>query len=214
VDVEGGYRMMHTTDDGGHVAGIFLDMDVELHGTKGRTNLSPPADQGQRALVGRLRAEHVFTRPFAPPELRRVVSLPVEGCDHVPAAQRTSKPPATVLDPPAGSRPLEGALVDDHTTTVLGLCHTDSNQHVNSLVYLRLFQEASLRRIASLGHRTDVLARKLDIAFRKPSFAGDKIRVALRAFESETRVVCVGAFFGEGERDSDRARVYAQMTFE
>jgi hypothetical protein len=214
VDVAGGYSLAHEADDAGRVVRIFLDMDAELHGTKGRTNLPPPEDEGQRALVGRLRAEHIFTRPFAALEQRKVLALPIEGKEIVPGARRAWRPPATALDPPAGAQPLEGALVDDRVTTVLGLAHTDSNQHVNSLVYPRLFEEASLRRLASLGKRTDVLARKVDIAFRRPSFAGEKLGIALRAFAHEGRVVCAGVFFGDGERDLDRARVYAQMTFE
>jgi hypothetical protein len=214
VDVEGGYTLAHEADDAGRVLRLFLDMDAELHGTIGRTNLPAPDDAGQRARVGRLRAEHIFTRPFASPEHRKVVSLPIEGREHVPAARRPWRPPATALDPPPGAQPLEEALAPDPTVTVLGLMHTDSNQHVNSLVYPRLFEEAALRRIVSLGRRTDVLARKLDIAFRRPSFAGEKLRIALRAFEVDGRVVCVGVFLGDGERDLDRARAYAQVMFE
>ncbi len=214
IEVEGGYTLSRSEDEAGRVTRLFLDMDVELWGSKGRTNLPPPDDAGARALVGRAWAEHTFTRPFAPPSDRKVIALPVDGKDFVPTARRAWKPPRAAMDLPFGARALEPALTEDPVSTAFGLSHTDSNQHVNSLVYPRLFEEASLRRLAALGRDTTVLARRLDIAYRRPSFAGEKVKVALRAFELEGRLVCTGAFFGEGESDVERARVYAQMTFE
>jgi hypothetical protein len=66
--------------------------------------------------------------------------------------------------------------------TAFGLDHTDSNQHVNSLVYPRLFAEAALRRLAELERPRRLLIRALDIAYRKPSFAGDRVRIHTRLF--------------------------------
>jgi acyl-CoA thioesterase FadM len=93
----------------------------------------------------------------------------------------------------------------------LGVMHTDSNQHVNSLVYPRLFEEAALRRFAVLGKSTTVLARSIDIAYRRPSFAGDTLRIFVRAFEN----AAIGYFFGTNDDPSDvkKARAFVQMRF-
>ena len=65
----------------------------------------------------------------------------------VPPVRWPWQAPATLLDLPAGATALDGALTPDDTATVFGLDHTDSNQHVNSLVYPRLLVEATLRRL-------------------------------------------------------------------
>lgn len=214
LDVEGGYRVSHDVDAHGAVARLLLDMDAELWGVKGRTNLPPPDDAGARALAGRVRAEHVFTRPFAPAEQRKVLSLPVAGKAYVPGARREWRTPQTALDVPPTARALDATYTEDPVVYALGLTHTDSNQHVNSLVYPRLFEEAALRRLAALGRSTNVLARSLDIAFRRPSFAGEKLRIVLQAHEDGDRIVCTGVFLGEGETDVRRARVFVQMGLE
>lgn len=217
IQVEGGFALAHSVGEDGQVARIHLDLDAELRGPKGRTNLPRPEDAGKRALVGRVRAEHVFTRPFAPAEERRVVSLPVgaePGAAVVPKTLRAFRAAKETIETPPGARSLEPEILDDPARLVMGLAHTDSNQHVNSLVYPRLFEDAALRRMEALGLPTGVLARKLDIAFRRPSFAGEVLKVAVRTFEHEGRIVTVGAFFGPESRDIGRARVYAQMTFE
>src|SRR5205823_12900006 len=48
-----------------------------------------------------------------------------------------------------GARALDEVAPDDFAET-FGLVHTDSNHHVNSLVYIRLFEEAALRRFGKL----------------------------------------------------------------
>jgi hypothetical protein len=195
------------------VTRIFSDMDAVVTGTKGRTNLPPPEDAGTRAVAGTVRAEHVFTRPFAAPGDRKVLALPRDGRWAVPGPTRAWNPPETALEPHPAARPLEPALALDPAPVALGLTHTDSNQHANSLVYPRLFEDAALRRLASLGLTTDRLAQKLAVTYRRPSFAGERLSILLRAFEHGPALVCVGAFLGDGERDVARARVYVQMTF-
>ncbi len=216
AEVQGGFTLSHTRGADGAPERILLDLDAELYAPKGRTNLPRPGDVGARARVGRVRAEHVFTRPFGPPETRRVHALPLGpgGTDVVPGAERAFRSARSTVEPPPGARSLEPEILDDPARLVMGIAHTDSNQHVNSLVYPRLFEDAALRRFAALELPTAVLARKLDIAFRRPSFAGDVLRVALRTFEADGRIVALGAFFGPESRDLDRARAYVQMTFE
>ena len=83
--------------------------------------------------------------------------------------------------------------------SAFGLAHTDSNQHVNSLVYPRLFEDAALRRFAALGKlKPPVLARHVEAAFRKPCFAGERYVIALQAFTIAGKLGAVGAFLSDG----------------
>jgi acyl-CoA thioesterase FadM len=96
--------------------------------------------------------------------------------------------------------------------------HTDSNMHVNSLVYVRLFEEAALRRFAALGKGSALLGRMLDIAYRKPCFAGQTMRVVGQAFEQGGRLGMAAALVGEDEAHHDlgaaKPHAYACITFE
>ena len=49
-----------------------------------------------------------------------------------------------------------------------------------------------------------------------PSFAGESLRVFVRAFDTDRGVACVGYFFGSSDDASkvDRARAVIQMRFE
>jgi acyl-CoA thioesterase FadM len=76
----------------------------------------------------------------------------------------------------------------DPFPVVFGLVHTDSNRHVNSLAYLRMFEEAALRRFAELGKTSSWLGRSLEIVYRRPCFAGHSMRVVQQAFETEGRL--------------------------
>lgn len=139
----------------GAVDRIVLSMWVSLFGRPGTTwgGSDPSAEE---ALVGRVYAEHVFTRPFAPVGQRRVVALP----SGVPEALGTLRPFAGVGG--------HGEPLPD-TEIVFGAHHTDSNQHVNSLVYPRRFED-----IAVDGEPKRPLARRCEVVWRKPFFAGDR----------------------------------------
>jgi hypothetical protein len=214
MEVRGGYTLSHGVDEAGAVNRLFFDMEAEVWGEKGRTNLPPPDDAGTRVLAGRIRAEHVFTRPFAGPGERRVVAIPTPEGPFIPKAQRIHRAPTEPLTLPAGAKALGDALRDDGTSLRFGASHTDSNQHVNSLVYPRLFEDAALRRFAALGKSTQVRAREAVLAYRKPSFAGDGLRVLLQAFTAEDGSLgCIGAFVAEDDPSPERARVYVRMLF-
>jgi hypothetical protein len=211
LQVTGGYELAHSADTEGKIERLFLDMDSELTGVKGRTNLPGPADSGSPAFAGRLRVEHIFTRPFAPPGERKVLSFESDDKHFVPQSKRAWRAPLSTLEPAANLRALDSDFVVDPHPMVLGVMHTDSNQHVNSLVYPRLFEEAALRRFAVLGKSTTVLARSIDIAYRRPSFAGDTLRIFVRAFEN----AAIGYFFGANDDMADvkKARAFVQMRF-
>ncbi|MEW5742479.1 MAG: acyl-CoA thioesterase [Myxococcota bacterium] len=213
LTVEGAFSLAHTVDDAGQVQRIVFDADVSFTGKVGRTTLPPPDDAGRVVPAGSLRVEHVFTRPFAPKEERRVTYLEENGQRFVPPARRAWKEPHSTLDVSPDAQPLDSDFVRDEAPLVLGLTHTDSNQHVNSLLYPRCFEDAALRHLKRLGRSTEVLGRRMDIAFRRPSFAGETLHVHLRAYQAGNATVCTGFFVGEGEAPA-RARVYAQLALE
>ena len=117
-----------------------------------------------------------------------------------------------------------GYLSQSELPLTFGLVHTDSNMHVNSLVYLRLFEEAALRRFAELGRGVNVLGRTMDIVYRKPCFAGQTMHVVQRAFEVGQRLGVVAILVdgappthpaeqGEGLSGA-RPHAYVQMAFD
>jgi hypothetical protein len=137
--------------------------------------------------------------------------LDVDGLPPVPPTRREAFAPKSLLELPDGAAPLDDDLTPDAAVVAFGVCHTDSNQHVNSLVYPQLFEEAALRRFAARGRKTAVLARRVEVAFRKPMFAGQTARIRLRAFASGERLGAVGVIEEEGNADGN---TYVRMLFE
>jgi hypothetical protein len=86
-------------------------------------------------------------------------------------------------------------------------------------VYLRVLEEAALRRIVALGFGSTLLGRAVDIVYRKPSFAGEALRVAQQAFEQDGRFGVVAMLVEEDDAASEdsllraRPRVVARMIF-
>jgi hypothetical protein len=210
IDVEGAYRLAHTVDQDGRVNRLILTTRAVAYGTVGRTHGPPPPNAGERVRIGRVFGENVFTRPFAPPDRRRVLRFELAGMPDVPADRYGWRAPSELLELPAAAEPLDDAPTDDDTVMAFGLAHTDSNQHVNSLVYPRLFEEAALRRLAARGLGTVLLPRHAEIAYRKPAFAGDRVRVRLRAFVHAGAPGAVGAFHSTVD---DKVHAYVRMLF-
>jgi len=200
---------------------IVLDMWAELFAPIGNVYGPPPDHAGERALLGRVYAEHVFTRPFAPPGQRRVTGFDFEGAPPVPETRPALAPAEALARVPDGARAIEPALRLDPVPVVFGLVHTDSNRHVNSLAYLRAFEEAALRRFVDLGRPALLLGRRLTIAYRKPCFAGQVLRVALQAFEHQDRLGAAGLLIEAADAASEaldpesmRRRARATMQIE
>jgi hypothetical protein len=192
---------------------FMLELWADLHAPVGRTH-SPPGPDETPILAGRVYAEHVFTRPFAPPGQRRVTAFDFEGAPVVRDTRPASPSFESVASLPEGATPIEPAPSADAYPIVFGLVHTDGNMHVNSLAYLRVFEEAALRRFMSLGRGSAVLARRLDIAYRKPCFVGQTMRVVQQAFEIGGRLgVATVLVPHEGPADA-RPHVYANMLFD
>jgi hypothetical protein len=140
-------------------------------------------------------AEHTFTRPLAPPDQRKVTKLPVEGYPQVPEARYAAPAPATAQEAPEGATWLDD-LAPDPAEYAFTLDQTDSNQHVNSLVYIRLFHDALNRRLAATGRPMRLRSSAVDIAYRKPCFAGDKVRASVRLFEHAGGLGAAGLIAG------------------
>jgi hypothetical protein len=214
---EGGYWLAHTVDAAGSVDRLLLNVFLDVFGEKGRTYGAQPDDAGARVRLGRVFAEHVFSRPFGPKDQRKVLRFDVPDLEPVPPTRHEWRAGVRLLDLPHDATPLEPSMRPDDAPLVFGLGHTDSNQHVNSLVYPWLFEQAALRRFAALGKDVRVLSRFCEIAYRKPCFSGDRVRVVLRAFASvgePASLGAVGAFVPEGrEGELDRAHAWIAMTF-
>ena len=212
IEAEGGHQLARSGD-----GRIVLDMWSDLSGPLGRT-YGPFEGEGRRALAGRVYAEHVLTRPFAGAGSHRVTSLDFPGAPEVTASRPA--PPAfeAIAGLPPGATPLETSASPDPVPLTFGVVHTDSNKHVNSLVYLRLFEEAALRRFAALGRSGDLLATEMDIAYRRPCFAGQTARVTLQAFEHEGRLGAVAVLVPEDPATdalaAPKPHAYVRMAFD
>ena len=193
VDGSGGFALAHTVDESGQPNRLLLEMWAEMTAPRARTHGPPPPGAGELIGVGRVYGEHVFTRLFAPPGERKVTRFPPGPWPEVPPARREWRGVDAIVALPDGAVWLEDERPDD-APLVFGLAHTDANQHVNSLAYPRLFEDAALRRLARLGRPTTVLARYMEIGYRKPCFAGQSVRIVLRAYLRGERVGVAGWF--------------------
>jgi hypothetical protein len=146
---------------------LFVNMWIDAYAPVGHSLGPPPAETAPRVLVGRIFGEHVVTRPFASPEERKVTRLDIPGFPAVPEDEHDFEPGEALL----GERPLEPL-----GTRVFGMMHTDPNQHVNSLVYPRMFEEMVLAEHADPA----LLARGVELRWRRPFFAGDRAAIAWR----------------------------------
>jgi acyl-CoA thioesterase FadM len=200
---EGLYQMAHSVGADGSVDKLLVNMWVDVSAPIGSTHGPPPEHAGEVRLAGRIYAQHVITRLFAPPAERKVTRLEnTSGRPEVPETRGRWVSPAEVMRLPEGATLLEPQLRVDDVRVAFGVDHTDSNQHVNSMVYPRLFSEAALRRLAALGKRTDVLARHVEVGYRKPSFAGEQVAIALQAFELDGKLGAVGMYLATADAES------------
>jgi hypothetical protein len=218
VEAEGSMQLAHTAGTDGEVERIVLNMWCRLYGEAGRMHGPAPSNAGERLLVGRVFAEHVMTRPFEKErEARKVLRLPqVEGLPEVPPERYEWQPAEDLLGLSEGAAWIEPDFAMDPTPIVFGLDHTDSNQHVNSLVYPRIFMDSALRRLWDLGHTRVLSGHYAELAYRKPCFAGERLRVVARAYEQGDEVGIAGALVTEEEVSTplevSRPRCFARIT--
>jgi len=207
--VAGGYDLAHSVDERGEVARVHLRIWAEVRGPTGHAydqHGAPGAEIG----AGRVFAEHVFTRLFAPPAERRVVRLDLPGLPGVPPTRCEPLAPPAMLEAPAGAEALDEPGVEP-SLALFSLGHTDSNQHVNSLVYPKMFEEMALQRLRRLGLPTALLVRHADCLYRKPFFAGEAAEVRMQVFRAGEGFGVVGAFLPEGSGPGGRPSVALRL---
>ncbi len=205
IETHAGFELAHARE-GAEVTRLFMLIWSDVRGIAGR--IGPRQADGALAPVGRLFAEHTFTRPLAPPDQRRVTRLAVAGYPEIPEARYDFPTATSAGDLPAGARWLDD-LAAGPTPIVFTLDQTDSNQHVNSLVYIRTFLDAAQRRLAAAGHPLRVRSRAVDIAYRKPCFAGDRVHSHVRLFDSAGTIGAAGLIVG----DDGKPRCYVRVLF-
>ena len=205
IESRTGFALTHDRDPSG-ANRIFMNVWCEIYGVAGKLGRNPTA--GDLALAGTVFAEHTFTRPLAPPEQRKVTNLGVEGYPDVPPTHYAAPAPTTAQEPPPGAAFLD-ELAPDPAEYAFTLDQTDSNQHVNSLVYIRVFHDALNRRLAATGRPMRLRSRAVDIAYRKPCFAGDKVRAQLRLYEHSEGLGAAGLI--EGVDGKPRCYVRVQL---
>ncbi len=176
---KGAFALVRAVDAKGRPR-FRMDMSVSITGVLGRTHGPPPPDAGKALTLGHVHAEHVLTRPFGAVDRRRVDALPA-GID----VDRDSawREPEASLELPDGARWIDSGFTRDASVTTFGLGHTDSNQHVNSLVYPLLVEEAALRHASR--PETARFAHHFELAYRKPFFESERVAIELRAYERD-----------------------------
>jgi len=201
VQALGRFQLAHSNGPDGELARLHLNAWVDINGPSAKSSDPPDAKPGPPVEVGHLFAEHVFTRLFAPPDQRKVLSLDSDELPTVPKSEYRWRTRGCVLELPEAATWIDSDLTVADTIS-FGLNHTDSNQHVNSLVYMKLFEQAALQRLAASGRSSLLLARYAELAYRKPCFAGDRVHLALRTFELDGNPGAVGCFLPDDDADA------------
>jgi hypothetical protein len=116
LEAIGAFDLSHTVDEAGEVARILFHIWVDTYGPRGRT-YGTVDGAGERIHLGRVYAEHVFQRPFAPPADRRVVRLAHASLPPVPPTRTIWTPAEDFGVIPDGATPI-GELVEDPTRVV------------------------------------------------------------------------------------------------
>jgi hypothetical protein len=205
IETRSGFVLAHDLD-GDEVSRLFMNVWTDVHGIAGR--IGPRQVEGALTRAGTLFAEHTFTRLFAPPDQRKVTRLEFDGYPARPELRYVAPAPKTALDAPAGATWID-ELAPDGVDVAFSLDQTDANQHVNSLVYIRTFLDAAQRRIAATGRSLKLRSKAVDIAYRKPCFAGDRVRCELRLFALGDEIGAAGLIAG----DDGKPRCYVRVVF-
>jgi hypothetical protein len=196
VRTEVRYRFEHTLDDRGDVDRLLFS-----------TWLSAKAQSrgGPETPAARAYGQRVFTRLGAPPGQHLVKRLDGFGPAGVPPYRVDWEPVTALLTLPDGAVPLDATPRLEPARVVFGLSHTDLNQHVNFLMYHREVERAALSRFVELGLGARLLPREVAFGYRKPSFAGEIVRIAVQAFRVGDRHGVLAAVVDEDSGPAERA---------
>ncbi|MGE0545757.1 MAG: hypothetical protein AB7R00_01780 [Kofleriaceae bacterium] len=203
LESSSGFQLCHEREHG-EVSRLFLNVWCEVRGTAGR--IGPRQTDRDAVTAGSMFAEHTFTKLFAPPDQRRVTRLGFEGYPEVPEAQYAAPPATSPQELPDGARWLD-ELAADPVDMWFTLDQTDSNQHVNSLVYVRMFGDAVQRRLAAGKQPLKIRTKAVEITYRKPSFVGECARAHVRLFEYQDQLGAAGFVAGDDGKPRSYIRV-------
>jgi hypothetical protein len=203
VEGRGRIELAHEAAGDGSVQALFMNAYGEMWGPRsqrgsGAARPTQPNAAREHVLIGRAFGEHVFTKPFAPAGKRKVLSFDAPGQPSVPSQRHARVRSEQTCALPDGAEWLDPAFQLDAAPIVFGLTHTDANQHVNSLVYSRVFEEAALRRLAEHGH-SKLLGCRIELNYRKPCFAGDRMVCSLRSYKRRGEFGATGFLAAAGD---------------
>lgn len=191
-----------------------LEADVTIQPARDETgrvylNMWATLDDARDGTVAaHMFAEHVVTRLEGPRDARLVTRI--EG---IAATAPWARCAAEALTHPTpGWTPLGDTWVDP-AEVVFGLDHTDGNRHVNTLVFPRLAIDAGLRRLAQLRAGGPLRATAMEVGYRKPCFAGERMRVTLRPFDVAGGAYGVCAWLSADE-PAARPHITARILYE
>jgi hypothetical protein len=199
LEGRGRIEIAHESDASGQVRALFMNGHAEIWGLPSRRDPSVSVQTRQLVPIGRAFGEHVLTRPFAAPSERKVLAFDIPGQPAVPSAQHQRVRVEDTASLPDGAQPLDADFSPDEAPWTFGLAHTDLNQHVNSLVYARLFEEAALRRCARHDRNRGLHARRLELSYRKPCFAGQSMVCAIQSYLLDGEPGAIGFLAPAGE---------------
>lgn len=206
------WRLARVEDDDGEVERIVALAWFEVHGSRARGPGPHPEGGGESTRAGRWFAEYTLTRPRAPPAQRVVRGLRVPGVSTAALGRYAVDAPGALAALPRGATVLDPHAVPDPADGVFGVDDTDGDRRVNVAAVVRTLRAAALRRLLQVGHPGPHALGELEIAFRRPIFAGGAARIALRAFGVGARV---GVSADLGPLDPGARRVcHARLVFD
>lgn len=217
VHADGSFELVEARDAEGKRR-FRVDMWATMRSVRSSTFAPPPGPDAEPIAVGAMWAEHVITRPFAPAGERTVSELPSElGSPRVVAHTE----PTSVTALGEGCAWTDAEWRESETPVVFGVSHTDSNQHVNSLAYPILLEEAALHDRARRGESVKLFASRFEMAYRKPSFAGEQLVLRIRRYartlpSGRTLLGLAGVFATREEHEGplEKARVFGTIELE
>lgn len=214
LEIEGSYRLSHGCLPSGEVERIYVEMWAEARAPRGHTFGPTPEPGTDMITCGRLYAEHVVTRLFAPKGERKVRRLDHPNLPPVPGPQIPIVPARATFALPEGAVAL---APETSREIVLGIGHSDSNQHVSSLAYLRLAEDAALIALRAHASNAAPLAiESAELAYGKPSFGGEALAIVTRPFEltiDGKKRLGVSASFVEAGRAPEEGRTFVRLVF-
>jgi hypothetical protein len=215
LEATGQIEVAHERTIPGHpspVSALFMNATADIWGLPSRRQAGVDVATRSYVRIGRAFGEHVLTKPFGPPSERKVLRFEVPGQPALPEAEHTRIRVDQNARLPEGAIALDKAFLPDESRWVFGLVHTDLNQHVNSLVYARMFEEAALRRAARHRQLEGLAARKLSLCYRKPCFAGQSMTCMLQSYQLDGVFGAIG-YVGPAGAPLAKAHCSFQLQF-